>query len=139
MPTQLDGMLTAYSSKNSESEDKIEPLEAMVSDRVEQHKAETEQRDDQLDVLRKELEALTNREDEANEGRDSLESDLQALSDAYSNVEHEYRLVASNTSCVQTLDPRDIRNTSTETEIMTLRAKNEHLTEDAKRLTNGLQ
>jgi len=90
-PTQLDEMLNEYGSKNTELELKIGSLEDELRVSTEKHHLELKARDEKDASLQQQLVDSRAAETEARHERDTLRGDMEALSQAYSSLEEEYR------------------------------------------------
>jgi len=90
-PTQLDDMLSEYTTKNADLEQKVAMLEIEMRDREKRHKEDLEKRDEAAEILKQELERAREGEAVARQERDSMRDELSALSSAYSGLEEEFR------------------------------------------------
>ena len=88
---QLDEMLNEYGSKNTELELKIGSLEDELRVSTEKHHLELKARDEKDASLQQQLVDSRAAETEARQERDTLRGDMEALSQAYSSLEEEYR------------------------------------------------
>ena len=124
-PTQLDGILNELTQKASTMEGEIARLESLAQQAAEQHRKDLAIVTEQLEEQRDDASRLRISTQEALDDRDRMEQELSALSQAYSNLEDEFR---RSTSAPVDASMR----TSSSTEVLTLRAENDRLRASAK-------
>ena len=124
-PTQLDGILNELTQKAATLEGEIARLESQAEKTAEQHRKDLTTVTEQLQEQRDDASRLRVSTQEALEDRDRMEQELSALSQAYSNLEDEFRRSAS-----ASVDAS--MRTSSSTEVMTLRAENDRLKASVK-------
>ena len=139
-PTELDDMLNAVTSKNVDLENTIDSLRAEVKAMESKHASELADRDATIEALRNELSKSRAQETDIGLERDSLRDDMMALSQAYTNLETEYRQQASTSttsvpSSTEYNTPKQDNDAHMQvgsTEVSTLRAENERMRQEAQ-------
>lgn len=97
-PTQLDEMLSEYTTKNAELDAQIVSLNDEMRAKEERHDADLKARDEQIDSLQQQVQEAMGSAEEARQDRDSMRDELAALSEAYSHLEEEYRQLSGQSS-----------------------------------------
>ena len=145
-PTELDDMLNAITSKNDVLERTMEDLRAEVKVMESQHASELAERDETIEALRNVLKTSKAQEMETGLERDSLRDDMMALSQAYTNLETEYRQQITNNANVPSATEANVLGegndtiasgtsvivSSGSTEVSTLRSENERMRQEAQ-------
>ncbi|CAB9510979.1 Inherit from KOG: Kinesin family member [Seminavis robusta] len=151
-PSQLDTMLNEYLAKIAELENTVSSLHEKNRLDEEKHTSESKARDDRIALLEKELEESRAREKESRDEADTVREDMESLSQAYTNLEQEYRHQqqqqqgrqesgVSSTETTTTVSEQQPGEPDQEgaagghagsTEISALRAENERLRNDAQ-------
>ena len=131
-PTELDGMLNDLITKNASLEEQIASLQTPARQSEQHHQEQIAAMTQQLNEQRDEMTKLSTAEQELRDDRDRLSQELQALSQAYTSREEEYRRTSS-TSLATTATPTTPQQQGpVSSEVSTLRAENARLRHDAK-------
>jgi chromosome segregation ATPase len=137
-PTQLDTMLNEFQLKTARLEETIRMKEVEAEKFRSEKDATNKDLQEKLSQSEKEIERLRTKEQETRDDLERTEQEMQALSQAYSNLEIEYQRAQSSTSVVAPAGEASQQQGSHQAagsgslEVVTLRAENERLRTDAK-------
>jgi hypothetical protein len=143
-PNELDGMLNELTSKTAILEEQISTLQNGSMHSKEKHQEAVAAMTRQLDEQRDEATKLRLSEQEAQEDRDRMEQELQAVSQAYASLEEEYRRSSSSGATTEGGAPTgeaaashhqaqgEASTPGGSTEVSTIRAENARLRQDAQ-------
>jgi len=141
-PTELDHMLSEFTSKNSDLTDKVKLFELEIEREKSARKEEKKKMQENLSKYEAEADRLRSQKQEVRDDLERTEQEMKALSQAYSSLEEEYQKqqkedVSSAQSTETLRQPEDKvfheQNGIGSTEITTLRSENSRLKSDAQK------
>jgi chromosome segregation ATPase len=119
-PTELDDMLNDITTKNNNLDRTIEELKAEIRAMEIKHKSDLDDREAIIETLRNELALSKAQESDVCIERDTLRDDMTALSEAYTNLETEYRRQLAATITAAT----DVPSASTDDNVLQIQIDN---------------
>ncbi|KAG7345034.1 putative Crp/Fnr family transcriptional regulator [Nitzschia inconspicua] len=131
-PTDLDNMLNEFQNKTTALEETVRTLEARVVEKTAEKEAAVKDLESKLSQAQQETERIRLQEQEARDNLERTEQEMQALSQAYSNLEVEYQRCQTVGEANQHHSTSPQQGGHGSLEIVTLRSENDRLRNDAK-------
>ncbi|GAX09718.1 hypothetical protein FisN_19Lh186 [Fistulifera solaris] len=145
-PTQLDELLNQSTSRNTALEKKVEELESLLYHIEAEHAADVSRNTELVESLQAEVQNALQNETQTREDLETMQGEMTALSQAYTNLEAEYRrqteLLSTSTAGAEGSEQSAHQNQGEDsekelsrgnsTEVAILRAENTRLKNDMK-------
>jgi len=103
-PTQLDDMLTEYTTKNEELNRELLSLKNKLKHDKDLHEKQLSEKENEVETLKEKCEETLKDREETEGESERLRSELAALSSAYSSLEEEYNQSQSRLSAAEVPD-----------------------------------